>query len=246
MRCEPCSPPPDGAFVFHLLWGTTEGLRRKSQEGSKVSPWRPSLVNVPCCSASCAASGIKTRMGVIGFNKWNDDHFQNGWHWLNETELLFFFWQNSSPLWGIAKCACEWKRESGCKEMWKCLEMFEEWITSRSENTSALGQGVGGVCVSGGVAESRSDFSGYPSCFQSQNILQFRHECGRVMTCERVSDRVTALRQRDWDRGRWGMGERGEGGEGGGNVWLILTLCSPQATFLNDWAVGMYIKYNLS
>lgn len=39
---------------------------------------------------NCAANGIKTRMGVIGFNKLSDDHFQNGWHWLNETEGFFF------------------------------------------------------------------------------------------------------------------------------------------------------------
>lgn len=53
----PVPPPSDGAFVFHLLWGT--GLRRQTQEGVKLVPRGPSLVNVPCCTWMCC--------------KWNKD-----------------------------------------------------------------------------------------------------------------------------------------------------------------------------
>lgn len=173
----------------------------------------------------CVANGIKTHVGVIGFNKWSDDHFQNGWHWLNETELFFFFFifffygtLHSSR--AIMKCACEWKRESGRKEMWKCLRdiqrmnHFQVW-----EHLSPWARN----------AETGEDFSLYPSCFQSENIFQCRPECGRVMTCEKVSDRVTALSYRDGDRGRWGMSW---GGEKGGMLPVIFKLCRSQVRFL--------------
>lgn len=146
---------------------------------------------------NCAVNGIKTRMGVIGFNKWNGHHFQNGWHWLNETFAVFFFDKTLSKM-------CLWvKKENRTPK--KCESVWDIWRMNHFQVWEHLSPWAGG-------AESRSDFSLYPSCCQSENILQCRHECRRVMTCERVSDRVTALRQTDWDRGRWGMGESGEEG----------------------------------
>lgn len=76
---------------------------------------------------NCAANGIKTRMGVIGFNKWSDDHFQNGWHWLNETELFIsFLTKLFTPLGRKGKrvSMSEWERESGCKEMWNVSQGY--------------------------------------------------------------------------------------------------------------------------
>lgn len=141
-----------------------------------------------------------------------------GWIRLN----LFYFWQlfTANSFRAITKCACEWKRESGCKEMWKCLR--DIWRMNHFQVWEHLSPWAGD-------AETRRDFSLYPSCFQSENILQCRPECGRVMTCERVSDRVTALSYRDGDRGRWGMWE---GGEKGGMLPVIFKLCSSQVSFL--------------
>lgn len=147
---------------------------------------------------NCAANGIKTRMGVIGFNKFSDDHFQNGWHWLNETDFLFFFLNKTLRCSrAIIKCAFESKGESSCEEMRKCLG--DIWRMNHFQVWEHLSPWAGD-------AGTRRDFSLYPSCFQSENILQCGPECGRVMTCERVSDRVTALSQRDGDRGRWRIG----------------------------------------
>lgn len=74
---------------------------------------------------NCAANGIKTRMGVIGFNKLSDDHFQNGWHWLNETEGVFF-WVCSRGEGGGRKM-CIWVKgriESCCREMYLYLKGY--------------------------------------------------------------------------------------------------------------------------
>lgn len=68
---------------------------------------------------NCAANGIKTRIGVIGFNKLSDDHFRNGWHWLNEIEL--FLQKLFTALGLLQNVHLSQKGELGCKEMWKCL-----------------------------------------------------------------------------------------------------------------------------
>lgn len=99
-RCEPCSLASSFwwsicfSFALRKRGGRVE---KKNSRGSKVSPRGPSLLNVPCCTA---ANGIKTRMGVIGFNKLSNDHFKNGWLWLNEIEL---FLVNSILLEGFYK-----------------------------------------------------------------------------------------------------------------------------------------------
>lgn len=150
--------------------------------------------------------------------------------WMN------FFWCNSSGR--LQNAQMIQRKKSGCKKMQKCLRdiwrmnHFQVW-----EHLSPWARD----------AETRRDFSLYPSCFQSENILQCRPECGRVMTCERVSDRVTALSSKDGDRGRWGMGDGGDETEGG--VGLCTERCCqlPQicvVSFLKDWAAGIYIKHN--
>lgn len=82
-------------------------------------------------------------MGVIGFNKLSDDHFQNGWHWLNGTELFFFFNKTSHSSGAILQNAhVSQKGNRAAKKCESVSGIFEEWITSRSENTSPLGQGM--------------------------------------------------------------------------------------------------------
>lgn len=144
---------------------------------------------------------------------------------------LFFLLQNLHSFRAIIKCACESKKESGCKEMWKYprdiwrMNHFQVW-----EHLSPWA----------GDAETRRDFSLCPSCFQSENILQCRPECWE-------SD---DLRESKWQSDSVELERRRQRKMRNGGGWWGVVLCtewccqlswSCVVSFLKEWAAGIYI-----
>lgn len=148
---------------------------------------------------NCTANGIKTHKGLLGLKKLSDDHFQNGWHWLNEM-IFFFFCAAPGRLQNVHLS----RSENQVAKKRDCVYsgISEERNTFRSENISALGRRMPEL--------GRERFLPLPQLFPIRKhfTVQTRMWSDDLRESKWQSDSSELERQR---QGK--MRNRGEGGE---------------------------------